>query len=59
MHTELSYDQSPLLLDEAVQQPPSPLDLLIQLEEELGCSIVEALRRYRQQNRTTLTLKRH
>ena len=47
MNLELSYDQNPLLLDEATQQPLSPLDALIELEEELGCSIVEALRRYR------------
>ena len=31
------------------EEPRSPLDILIELEEELGCSIVEALRFYRDQ----------
>jgi len=54
------------LSDPSIQQeyersgsPQTPLDFLIALEEELGCSIVEACRRERERQRNERTFNAH
>jgi hypothetical protein len=49
-YAELSYSQNEKLetyIESFAAPDTSPLDLMIQLEEELGCSVFEALKIYR------------
>ena len=53
LQVENTYDpQGPIgeLIDQIPSQSMSPLDFLIALEEELGCSIVQACAFYRNSN---------
>lgn len=46
----LSIDTNPAIAQEAQEKlgnARDPLDILIELEEEMGCSIVQAVTRYR------------
>ena len=58
----LSIDSDPAIaqeMNEKLGHARDPLDLLIELEEELGCSIVEAVKRYRDAVRESRTLDAH
>ena len=59
----LSLSTTPGIEREVEGQPhPStrdPMDILIELEEELGCSIVQAVKRYRDQVRRERTFDAH
>lgn len=57
IHIENSYDPNGslglMISDQAEETGPigdSPIDILMALEEEMGCSIVEAMRFYRDTN---------
>lgn len=58
----LSIDTEPGIAEEVASRQSrnrDPLELLIELEEELGCSIVEAVKRYRNQVRAQRTVDAH
>lgn len=57
--THLSIDTNPAAareMNEKLGRAKDPLDILIELEEEMGCSIVEAVRRYRNSVRESRTV---
>ncbi len=58
----LSIDTDPGIAEEVgnrLGHGRDPLDLLIELEEEMGCSIVEAVKRYRDMVRSSRTFEAH
>lgn len=57
-----SIDSDPGVADEVASRAGrnrDPLELLIELEEEMGCSIVEAVKRYRDIVREKRTVDAH
>lgn len=55
----VSMDQCPMVRAEAEAAMgfgADPIEMLIELEEEMGCSIVEAVRRYRNMVRAQRTV---
>ena len=58
----LSIDSNPAVAQEMAEKlghARDPLDILIELEEELGCSIVQAVKRYRDSVREQRTFDAH
>jgi len=58
----VSIDSNPAVAQEMAEKlghARDPLDILIELEEELGCSIVQAVKRYRDIVREQRTFDGH